>query len=144
MHRNCFTRPASGALLKHGVKLGSVELDLPAMLADKDKAVTGLTGRHRVPLQEEQDRLAEGHATFTGAHTVDVAGKAVTAKNIVIATGSSVTPLPGVTVDNDKGVVVDSTGALSFAKVPERLVVIGGRRDRFWSLDRSGSGSAPR
>ena len=44
----------------------------------------------------------------------------------MIATGSSVTPLPGVAVDNDGGVIVDSTGALALAKVPEHLVVIGG------------------
>jgi len=45
---------------------------------------------------------------------------------VVIATGSSVTPLPGVEVDNDKGVIVDSTGALALSKVPDHLVVIGG------------------
>ena len=50
----------------------------------------------------------------------------VTAKNVIIATGSSVTPLPGVEVDNEGGVVVDSTGALKLPKVPEHLVVIGG------------------
>ena len=52
------------------------------------------------------------------------ATKSYTAKDVVIATGSSVTPLPGVTVDQK--VVVDSTGALELAKVPEHLVVIGG------------------
>jgi dihydrolipoamide dehydrogenase len=50
----------------------------------------------------------------------------VRAKNIIIATGSSVTPLPGVEVDNAKGVIVDSTGALELAKVPGHMVVIGG------------------
>jgi dihydrolipoamide dehydrogenase len=55
-----------------------------------------------------------------------VAGKAVTAKNIVIATGSSVTPLPGVAVDNAKAIVVDSTGALALPTVPKHLLVIGG------------------
>jgi dihydrolipoamide dehydrogenase len=63
---------------------------------------------------------------FKDAHTVEVAGKTVTAKNVVIATGSSVTPLPGVEVDNDKGVIVDSTGALALDRVPNHLVVIGG------------------
>src|SRR5690606_13623074 len=68
----------------------------------------------------------KGLATFKDAHSVEVAGKTVTAKNIIIATGSSVTPLPGVEVDNDKGIVVDSTGALALKKVPGHLVVIGG------------------
>ena len=48
----------------------------------------------------------------------------VRAKNIVIATGSSVTPLPGITIDQER--IVDSTGALELAEVPKRMVVIGG------------------
>ena len=59
-------------------------------------------------------------------HTVDVGGEKVTAKNVIIATGSSVTPLPGVEVDNDNQVVVDSTGALELKAVPKKMVVIGG------------------
>jgi dihydrolipoamide dehydrogenase len=121
-----FHEAKSGALAKHGVKLGNVELDLPTMLADKDKAVTGLTGGIEYLFKKNKIDWLKGHATFKDAHTVEVAGKSVTAKNIVIATGSSVTPLPGVAVDNDKGIVVDSTGALSFKKVPGHLVVIGG------------------
>jgi dihydrolipoamide dehydrogenase len=121
-----FHEASSGALLKHGVKIGSVELDLPAMLADKDKAVTGLTGGIEFLFKKNKIDWLKGHATFKDAHSVDVAGKTVSAKNIIIATGSSVTPLPGVTIDNEKGIVVDSTGALAFKKVPEHLVVIGG------------------
>jgi len=121
-----FHEAASGALARHGVKLGEVSLDLPAMLADKDEAVKGLTGGIEYLFKKNKVDWLKGHATFKDAHTVEVAGKTATAKNIVIATGSSVTPLPGVEIDNAKGVVVDSTGALSFAKVPEHLVVIGG------------------
>jgi len=66
----------------------------------------------------------KGKAAFQDAHTVDVNGQTVTAKNIVIATGSSVMPLPGVAVDQTT--VVDSTGALALPKVPEHMVVIGG------------------
>src|SRR3546814_9048615 len=68
----------------------------------------------------------KGYAKFTSADTVEVAGKSVRAKNIVIATGSSVTPLPGVAVDNDKQIIVDSTGALELANVPAHMVVLGG------------------
>lgn len=121
-----FHEAASGALAKHGVKLGSVELDLPAMMAEKDKAVTGLTGGIAFLFKKNKVDWLKGHAKFTGANTLDVAGKPVTAKNIVIATGSSVTPLPGVTVDNAGGIVVDSTGALALPAVPKQLVVIGG------------------
>jgi dihydrolipoamide dehydrogenase len=66
----------------------------------------------------------KGHAKFTGANGIDVAGTAYSAKNIVIATGSSVSPLKGVEVDQER--IVDSTGALELAQVPQHLVVIGG------------------
>jgi dihydrolipoamide dehydrogenase len=121
---------ASGALVKHGVKLGSVELDLPGMLADKDKAVTGLTGGIAFLFKKNKVEWLKGLGTFVDAHTVQVgdpstgSGRTVTAKNIVIATGSSVTPLPGVEIDQK--VVVDSTGAIALEKVPEHMIVIGG------------------
>ncbi len=115
-----------GTLAKHGIKFSGVELDLPAMMADKAGAVKGLTQGIEFLFKKNKVTWLKGHATFTGAHTVEVAGQSVTAKNIVIATGSSVTPLPGVEVDNAGGVVVDSTGALALPKVPEHLVVIGG------------------
>ncbi|MET0240442.1 MAG: dihydrolipoyl dehydrogenase [Sphingobium sp.] len=121
-----FHEAASGALAKHGVKLGGVELDFPALMADKDKAVTGLTGGIEFLFKKNKVDWLKGLATFTGANSVVVDGKTVTAKNIVIATGSSVTPLPGVTVDNAGGVVVDSTGALALPAVPKTIVVIGG------------------
>ncbi|MBA3576076.1 MAG: dihydrolipoyl dehydrogenase, partial [Sphingomonas sp.] len=66
----------------------------------------------------------KGQASFEDAHKVKVGDRTVTAKDIVIATGSSVTPLPGVTVDQER--IVDSTGALELGQVPEHLVVIGG------------------
>jgi dihydrolipoamide dehydrogenase len=121
-----FHEASSGALAKHGVKLGSVELDLPTMLADKDDAVKGLTGGIEFLFKKNKIDWLKGLATFVDAHTVEVAGKKATAKNIIIATGSSVTPLPGVAVDNDKGIIVDSTGAIALKKVPEHMVVIGG------------------
>jgi len=121
-----FHEAASGALAKHGVKLGAVELDLPVMLADKDEAVKGLTGGIAYLFKKNKIEWLNGHASFVDAHSVEIAGKTVTAKNIVIATGSSVTPLPGVTVDNDVGVVVDSTGAIALQSVPRHMIVIGG------------------
>ncbi|MBO9603238.1 MAG: dihydrolipoyl dehydrogenase [Novosphingobium sp.] len=117
---------AGGTLAKFGVKTGKVELDLPALLGEKDVAVKDLTGGIEYLFKKNKVTWLKGYATFKDAHTVDVAGQSVTAKNIVIATGSSVTPLPGVEVDNDKSVIVDSTGALQLPAVPKHLVVIGG------------------
>jgi dihydrolipoamide dehydrogenase len=121
-----FEEAASGTLARYGVKLGKVELDLAALQADKADAVKGLTGGIEFLFKKNKVDWLKGFGAFKDAHTVEVAGKAYTAKNVVIATGSSVTPLPGVEVDNDRGVIVDSTGALALAKVPAHLVVIGG------------------
>ncbi|MFN5244153.1 MAG: dihydrolipoyl dehydrogenase [Novosphingobium sp.] len=121
-----FAEAANGTLARYGVKLGKVELDLGALQTDKADAVKGLTGGIEFLFKKNKVDWLKGYGTFKDAHTVTVAGKDYTAKEVVIATGSSVTPLPGVEVDNDKGVIVDSTGALALSKVPDHLVVIGG------------------
>ena len=121
-----FDEAANGALAKLGVKIDKMSLDLGAMQQQRIDSVKGLTGGIEFLFKKNKIDWLKGLASFKDAHTVEVAGKAVTARNIVIATGSSVTPLPGVAVDNAGGVVVDSTGALELTKVPEHLVVIGG------------------
>jgi dihydrolipoamide dehydrogenase len=115
-----------GTLAKFGVKLGKVELDLSVLQGEKLAAVKELTGGIEYLFKKNKVDWLKGLGTFKDARTVTVAGKDYTAKNVVIATGSSVTPLPGVDVDNDKGIVVDSTGALALDRVPDHLVVIGG------------------
>jgi dihydrolipoamide dehydrogenase len=117
---------ANGMLAKLGVKIDAMSLDLPTMQGQRIDAVKGLTGGIEFLFKKNKVTWLKGLASFTGANTVEVAGEKVTAKNIVIATGSSVTPLPGVTVDNAGGKIVDSTGALELDKVPGHLVVVGG------------------
>ena len=121
-----YEEAAGGALAKLGVKIDKMSLDLDTMQGQRKDAVKGLTGGIEFLFKKNKVDWLKGLAAFTGANTVDVGGKAVTAKNIVIATGSSVTPLPGVEVDNANGMIVDSTGALELTKVPETMVVIGG------------------
>ena len=121
-----FAEAADGSLARYGVKLGKVELDLAVLQADKADAVKGLTGGIEFLFKKNKVDWLKGYGAFKDAHTVTVAGKDYTAKEIVIATGSSVTPLPGVEVDNDKGIIVDSTGGLALTKVPAHMVVIGG------------------
>ncbi len=116
---------ANGAMAKMGIDV-TPKLNLPAMHGQRIDAVKGLTGGIEFLFKKNKVDWLKGYANFTSADTVEVAGKAYRAKNIIIATGSSVTPLPGVAVDNDKQIIVDSTGALELAKVPEHMVVIGG------------------
>ncbi|MCC7393537.1 MAG: dihydrolipoyl dehydrogenase [Sphingomonadaceae bacterium] len=120
-----FEAAAGGAMAKMGIKV-KPELDLDTMHGQRRDAVKGLTGGIEFLFKKNKVEWIKGHAAFVSADTVSVAGRNVRAKNILIATGSSVTPLPGVDVDNAKGIIVDSTGALELAKVPEHLVVIGG------------------
>ena len=105
---------------------GEVTLDLDKMMAEKTKAVGELTGGIEFLFKKNKVTWLKGLGSFVDANTVKVGEETVTAKDIVIATGSSVTPLPGVDVDNDKKRIVDSTGALELEEVPEHLVVIGG------------------
>jgi len=114
---------ANGAFAKLGIKV-KPELDLDAMHGQRKDAVKGLTGGIEFLFKKNKVEWVKGYATFTGPNSVKVGDRTVTAKNIVIATGSSVTPLPGVEIDQK--VVVDSTGALELPKVPEHMVVIGG------------------
>ncbi len=116
----------SGSLAKFGVKIEGATLDLAQMHSEKAKAVTELTGGIAFLFKKNKVNWLKGHASFESASSVRVGTRSVSARNIVIATGSSVTPLAGVEVDNDAGRIVDSTGALALATVPRHLVVIGG------------------
>jgi dihydrolipoamide dehydrogenase len=120
-----FEAAAGGTFAKLGIKV-QPELDLDAMHGQRKDAVKGLTGGIEFLFKKNKVEWLKGLGTFTGPNTVKVGDRTVTAKNIVIATGSSVTPLPGVEVDNDGAKIVDSTGALALPVVPKRMVVIGG------------------
>jgi dihydrolipoamide dehydrogenase len=119
-----FHEAQSGSLAKFGIDFSGVSLNLDQMHAEKAKAVGELTGGIEFLFKKNKVDWLKGHAAFTSANSIEVAGKSYTSKNIMVATGSSVTPLPGVTIDQK--VIVDSTGALALPKVPKHLVVIGG------------------
>ena len=118
-----YDHAANGAMAKLGIRT-TVELDLDTMHGQRRDAVKQLTGGIEFLFKKNKVTWLKGRASFEDAHTVVVGDQKVTARNVVIATGSSVTPLPGVEIDQK--VVVDSTGALELAKVPEHMVVIGG------------------
>jgi dihydrolipoamide dehydrogenase len=112
----------------HGIKIGKVELDLAALLARKDKVVSENTkGIDFLFKKNKVTRIiGAGRVIASGkVEVTDAEGKKseVAAKHIIIATGSDVTPLPGVTIDEKK--ILSSTGALALPKVPKSLVVIG-------------------
>jgi len=119
-----FEEAAHGTLAKWGVKASGVELDLGAMHGTRLEAVKGLTQGIEFLFKKNKVEWLKGLASFEAPNRVKVGDRTVTAKDIVIATGSSVTPLPGVTIDQQR--IVDSTGALELGEVPKHLAVIGG------------------
>lgn len=119
----------SGDLNKRGIECGEVKLNLEALMKQKSTAVTALTGGIKMLFKGNKVTSLEGHGKITGPNQVSVLGpdgevtEVVNTKNIMIATGSEVTPFPGIEVDEET--VVSSTGALSLKEVPEKMVVIG-------------------
>ena len=111
----------------HGIGVPAPTLDLATMMARKVKTVDGLTGGIAFLFKKNKVTHFKGTGRLAGEGLVVVDGSEgsieLSAKHIVIATGSKVAPLRGVEVDGER--VVTSTEALSFEEVPEHLVVIG-------------------
>ncbi|MEX2450961.1 MAG: dihydrolipoyl dehydrogenase [Rhodospirillales bacterium] len=111
----------------HGVKTGTVQMDVAAMLKRKDAVVADTVKGIDFLMNKNKVTVVVGTGTITGSDAVTVtSGKkkqVLKAENIVIATGSDVAPLPGVKIDENR--IVSSTGALTLKKVPKSMVVIG-------------------
>ncbi|MGC2857375.1 dihydrolipoyl dehydrogenase [Novispirillum sp. DQ9] len=109
-----------------GVEASGVTLQLDKMLAHKDKVVSDNTGGIEFLFKKNKVTYLKGAGKITAPDTIEVTGEnagTIKAKNIVIATGSDVTPLPGVEIDEKR--IVSSTGALALPAVPKKLIVIG-------------------
>jgi len=113
-------------LADFGIKVSGVELDLARMLERKTKVVTQNTGGVAYLFKKNKITRYRGHGRITGPGRVVVEGQdanELEAKHVLIATGSNVAPLRGVTLDGDR--IGTSTEALSYSEVPKHLVVIG-------------------
>ena len=115
-------------LERHGLLVGSIQLDLTRLLKRKDDVVNGLTKGIDGLLKKNNVTRIHGHARFTGPGSVTVATasgetRALSADHVVIATGSRPSSLPGIEIDGS--IIGTSTEALSYPTVPEHLVVIG-------------------
>ena len=113
----------------HGIDVSGLKLNLKTMIGRKEKVVEDLTKGIEFLLKKNKVDYIKGWGKIEGPGTVSVKpdgkGKAqmLATANILIATGSEVTPLPGVTIDEKQ--IVSSTGALSLGKVPKTMAVIG-------------------
>ncbi|ARD86837.1 dihydrolipoyl dehydrogenase [Rickettsia bellii] len=113
--------------LKHFENIGinaEVKLDLQKMLANKDKVVSDLTKGIDGLFAKNKITRIKGEAKIISSNIVEVNGEQISAKNILIATGSNVIEIPNIKIDEE--FIVSSTGALKLSKVPENLIVVGG------------------
>jgi dihydrolipoamide dehydrogenase len=121
---------ASKEFEHHGIKTTGLKVDLKAMLGRKEKVVEDLTKGIEFLMKKNKIDYLEGAGEVTAPGEVSVKPNAKGAKkqvlktaNIMVATGSEVTPLPGVKIDEKQ--IVSSTGALSLPKIPKTMAIIG-------------------
>ncbi|KAJ2310481.1 dihydrolipoamide dehydrogenase precursor [Coemansia sp. Cherry 401B] len=129
LHNSHLFHEAQHGFAKRGIDVGQVKLNLPQLLADKDKAVSGLTRGIEMLFKKNKVDWIKGSGQLKSPTEIEVALNAggveqVAAKNIIIATGSEPSPFPGFEIDEKQ--IITSTGALALEKVPEKMIVIGG------------------
>merc|ERR1712072_877832 len=111
-----------------GINVEGLSLDWGTMQQYKDKAINGLTQGIEGLFKKNKVDYVKGHGRITGPNEVTVdlldgGTQTVSAKNIIIASGSEPSSLPGITIDEQD--VVSSTGALSLDSIPKELTVVG-------------------
>ena len=118
---------ARNGLGTHGVRIGDVALDLPAMMARKQKIVRGLTQGIAGLFRKNKVTRLTGTGRLVAPDRVAVSGAdgetVIETAHVLIATGSEPIPLPGLPFDGER--IVSSTEALALAEVPARLLVVG-------------------
>ncbi|MDC0437501.1 dihydrolipoyl dehydrogenase [Pelagibacteraceae bacterium] len=112
-----------------GIEISDIKLNINKMMSNKEKSVQVLTKGVEFLFKKNKVTYLKGKGVIFSKNEIVVYGVEnkrtnIKAKNIVIATGSSPTSLPGIEIDEKN--IVSSTGALSFSEVPKDLVVIGG------------------
>lgn len=116
------------SLADHGLRFGEPQLDLDALRGWKDGVVAKLTRGVGGMAKGRKVQVIQGEARFTGPNALAVATadgtKTISFDHAIVAAGSRSVQLPGIPHDDPR--VIDSTGALALADVPERLLVVGG------------------
>lgn len=111
----------------HGIEVTGLKVNLKQMMKRKDDVVDTTTKGIEYLMKKNKITVFKGTGTFKDAHSIVVTGDTTTevkAENIIIATGSSVTPLPTV-ITNGKNILT-SNEAISLKKIPKHMIVIGG------------------
>jgi len=116
-------------LSKKGIEIGEIKLNLSKMMKNKDKAVTVLTKGVEFLLKKNKVTYFKGTGSFRSKNEISIKDDnkketLIHADKVIIATGSVPVSLPG--IEFDEKVIVSSTGALEFEKVPKKMIVVGG------------------
>jgi len=114
---------------KIGITTGGLSLDISKMMKHKTKTVQGLTKGIEFLFKKNKVTYIKGHGSFDKKNEINVttsdgSKSQIKGKHIIIATGSSVSTLPNIEIDEK--IIVSSTGALDLEKVPKKMIVIGG------------------
>ena len=128
LHASHLFEDAGHAFARMGIKVGKPTLDLAAMMTFKDEGVDGNVKGVEYLLKKNKIDALRGVGRIVSAGKVEVKGEGgktqtLETKSIVIATGSDVARLPGLTIDEKR--IVSSTGALTLDTVPAHLLVVG-------------------
>ncbi|MEZ4902528.1 MAG: dihydrolipoyl dehydrogenase [Spirosomataceae bacterium] len=119
---------ASHTFAEHGIKLENLQVDLAQMIARKAEVVSQVCKGVEFLMKKNKIDVHQGLGSFVDKNTIKVTKTSgdmemITAKNIVIATGSKPSSLPGVTIDKKR--IITSTEALTLQEIPKHLIVIG-------------------
>jgi len=120
---------ASHTFATHGIKLKDLKVDMPQMIARKNEVVEQTTAGITYLFKKNKVTAYQGLGSFIDKNTISIkkadgTTEQITAKNIVIATGSKPTTLPFIQVDKKR--IMTSTEALNLTEVPKHLILIGG------------------
>lgn len=123
-----YHQAVSADFKNRGIDVGEVKLNLEKMMEQKSTAVKTLTNGIAHLFKQNKVTQVSGHGSISGpnevtVHKEDGSSEVIQTKNILIATGSEVTPFPGTEIDEK--VIISSTGALSLNRVPEKMILIG-------------------
>lgn len=128
LHNSHLYHQATHSFKDIGIEIDTVSLNLTRMMEKKSKSVQELTSGIEYLFKSNGVEHLCGHGTITEPNIVSVTGsqgnQVIKTKNILIATGSEVTPFPGIDIDEEY--ILSSTGALSLSRVPEKMLLIGG------------------
>lgn len=111
----------------HGIKINTPKIDFKQMVARKQGVVDQMTKGVDFLMKKNKIDVYVGLGSFVDANTIQIDGEkkdTISAKNIVIATGSKPSSIPGIEIDKKR--VITSTEALTLSEIPKHLIVIGG------------------